>query len=156
VYNKHNAQDQACHLDAPKRVHDTVLATMVVSAQGPENAVSPTRLASPCTYPGCPALTIPNTGRCERHQRPRAPDNRPSFRYRGYGAGWAQIRLKVLLDEPRCRMCQSQATVVDHIDGDVENMNPENLQPMCVSCHNRKTVTVDRGGWARRKTQTRS
>jgi 5-methylcytosine-specific restriction protein A len=54
----------------------------------------------------------------------------------------------VLRAAPLCRICQSAdrlvpAVAVDHIrpikDGG-ERFDPANLQPLCISCHNRKTA----------------
>ena len=61
---------------------------------------------------------------------------------------WRDVRLKVLTTQPLCRYCEraevlTEATVVDHIirrshyQGSPYDMN--NLQPLCVECHNRKT-----------------
>jgi 5-methylcytosine-specific restriction protein A len=53
----------------------------------------------------------------------------------------------VLADEPLCRLCCRAgfvvaATLVDHItpieDGG-ERLSRDNLQPLCVRCHGRKT-----------------
>lgn len=111
----------------------------------------PRRLATACNVPSCWRLAVPGTGRCEVHQRPRPPRSRDAkLRYR-YGDGWQSLRLKVLRDEPYCRMCGALAVAVDHVDGDGHNDDPSNLQPLCLRCHNRKSVTHDRGGWAGRQ-----
>ncbi|WP_052292899.1 HNH endonuclease signature motif containing protein [Desulfofarcimen acetoxidans] len=57
---------------------------------------------------------------------------------------WRKLRLSVLKEEPLCRECAKKgrltpATQVDQIDGDVVNLARENLQPLCQSCHSRKT-----------------
>ena len=59
----------------------------------------------------------------------------------------------VLAEEPLCRECAKQgrtvpATEVDHIDGNVWNMSRENLQPLCLECHSRKTAR-ENGRWGR-------
>ena len=60
---------------------------------------------------------------------------------------WRRLRLIQLNKEPLCTMCGEKgiirgATVVDHItaiqDGG-DPWNEENLQSLCVPCHNRKS-----------------
>ncbi|MDR2342834.1 MAG: HNH endonuclease [Campylobacteraceae bacterium] len=57
-------------------------------------------------------------------------------------AQWKKIRERVLAKEPFCRICGRAAQVVDHIveikDGG-SKLAYDNLQPLCHSCHNRKT-----------------
>ena len=55
---------------------------------------------------------------------------------------WRRLRAWTLAGEPMCRSCNKVATVVDHIlpirlGGD--RMDPHNLQPLCASCHNKKS-----------------
>ena len=55
---------------------------------------------------------------------------------------WRRLRAWTLAGEPMCRSCNKVATVVDHIlpirlGG--ERMDPNNLQPLCASCHNKKS-----------------
>lgn len=57
---------------------------------------------------------------------------------------WRKLRASVLAGEPLCRDCNArgllvEATDVDHISGPSDN-SPENLQPLCHSCHSRKTA----------------
>ena len=59
------------------------------------------------------------------------------------GAAWQRLRASVLADEPLCRMCwqmgrTTAATDVDHMHGSDDNRR-ESLQPLCHSCHSRKT-----------------
>lgn len=55
----------------------------------------------------------------------------------------------VLRSDPICRRCGKAAEVVDHIrplsQGGQNTF--ENLQPLCKSCHDRKTATEDGGGF---------
>lgn len=73
---------------------------------------------------------------------------------RGYGYKWQKARVKFLSENPLCLICQAKkivkaATIVDHIiahKGDAHLFwNQDNWQPLCVSCHSRKTATEDSG-----------
>lgn len=63
-------------------------------------------------------------------------------------SAWKRTRNHVLSEEPLCRECKKkgkivQATDVDHILPISEGGNPwdlDNLQPLCSSCHKRKTA----------------
>jgi len=60
------------------------------------------------------------------------------------GKAWGLLRARVIIGEPLCRMCKehgclSPATDVDHIDNDPTNNSLDNLQPLCIGCHSRKT-----------------
>jgi 5-methylcytosine-specific restriction enzyme A len=60
-------------------------------------------------------------------------------------AHWRKLRAQILREEPLCRECYRRgiitiATEVDHIDGNRYNLSRENLQPLCKSCHSRKTA----------------
>ena len=105
----------------------------------------------PCRHPGCPNLV--EAGRyCQEHKgnerqgQKQYDERRPKTAARGYDSKrWRKLRQMVLNNEPLCRTCQEQgllvpATEVDHIDGDVRNMSWDNLQPLCKSCHSRKTA----------------
>lgn len=68
---------------------------------------------------------------------------------RGYGYRWQKARIQFLSSHPLCVACQADgrvtaATVVDHIEphrGDQTKFWDEaNWQPLCASCHGRKTV----------------
>ena len=56
---------------------------------------------------------------------------------------WRKLRLYILAGEPICRECTiAVANVVDHITPirlGGSKWNHENLQPMCASCHNKKS-----------------
>lgn len=113
----------------------------------------PRKLPRPCSYPGCPEL-VTEGSRCEKHQKQEVREydkQRGSAASRGYDARWRRIRAMVLAEESLCRECAKQGRIVparhvDHIDGNVNNMRRENLQPLCASCHSRKTAKED-GRW---------
>ena len=61
------------------------------------------------------------------------------------GKAWRVLRARVLDGEPLCRMCQAfgfmtEATDVDHINGDPGDNSTDNLQPLCHECHSLKTA----------------
>lgn len=116
-----------------------------------------------CRHPGCAAL-IDTTGYCPQHQQDyRQWDSPKRARARRQARGlststklWKAIRRNVLTDQPLCVMCERigrirEAVAVDHIDGDSSNNKRSNLQPLCVSCHSRKTARFD-GGFGNPKT----
>lgn len=119
----------------------------------------PRRPKKPCKYPGCPELTEGNY--CEAHQKEMGNETRQRdrpYKHLYKTKHWQQLRQQVLNHQPLCVACLkakriTPATVVDHIKphkGDEKlfyDMN--NLQPLCKSCHDRKTAKED-GRWKRR------
>lgn len=113
----------------------------------------PRRAPTPCRYPGC-AQVLNEPGYCDTHgglvhrdygRARRRFDAEVDF-YRS--TTWRQTRSAFLLENPLCVACLGHeryvpATVVDHIvpikDGG-DRFERCNLQPLCVSCHNRKTA----------------
>jgi len=121
----------------------------------------PLRPKSPCTWPGCRALT--DSGRCEQHRsetRRELDARRGSAHARGYGAKWqkaskAFLRAHPLCQCPECKEGQLQttlATVVDHVTPHRGDMglfwDSNNWQSMSKTCHDRKTARED-GGFGR-------
>jgi 5-methylcytosine-specific restriction enzyme A len=89
----------------------------------------------------CPICGQKHKGRCA-HDIPDKPD---PFYVSGI---WRRKRAIILRTEPLCRICRKSntlttATVVDHIipirQGGAK-LDPSNLQPLCVTCHNSKTA----------------
>ena len=103
----------------------------------------PTKPKRPCRHPGCPKLS--GGVYCEAH---RARYARESASSRGYGSKWQKARARFLEKHPLCAECLrvkrlTPATVVDHIiphRGDQQLFwDEQNWQPLCKSCHDRKT-----------------
>jgi 5-methylcytosine-specific restriction protein A len=101
--------------------------------------------------------TKPPTHRRSKQPQPsRSRYERGSSAARGYGAAWQRIRESVLLNEPLCRECclhgiTTAATEVDHIRAKAAGGTDDrdNLQPLCKTCHSRKTARED-GGYGRK------
>lgn len=74
-----------------------------------------------------------------------------SRQIRGYGRQHVKLRAQLLAREPLCRHCAAKtpprvtaASIADHILSIAKGgaiHDPDNLQPLCVDCHNRKTLT---------------
>lgn len=118
----------------------------------------PRRAPTPCCAPGCQALA---EGRyCADHRnldRKRVDAQRGTRTQRGYSNRWLRYRAHFLRAHPLCVRCQAlgrikTATVVDHIlphRGDRALFwDKANHQPLCKSCHDRKTALED-GGFGR-------
>ena len=126
-----------------------------------------------CKYPGCHTSVPYGQRYCKRHEeqgkkrdaeankeRRRFFDTkRGSASQRGYTSKWRQVSKRFLARHPYCVECYKQgrmtlATEVDHIKphkGDHELMWSEsNWQPLCHSCHSRKTARED-GGFGNRR-----
>lgn len=59
---------------------------------------------------------------------------------------WKQLRKMVLNRTPMCQHggCIEMATDVDHIDGDTDNNDMDNLKALCHAHHAEKTARFDR------------
>lgn len=113
----------------------------------------PRSAPTPCRRPGCPALVHDRTGYCGQHQAERCRRYDATAKHRQAKRGpwatnlalWRGIRDRILKAEPLCRACShagrlTPANEVDHIDNDFTNNDDSNLQPLCTSCHSRKTA----------------
>ena len=128
----------------------------------------PYRLATPCSYRGCPKTSHERF--CSTHaplEQKEIDSSRLSSCKRGYDRRWRKVRLMYLRANPLCEPkmprarelgigCGKPARVVDHIvpkecgGQDIES----NLQSLCDRCHNRKRATVDKQGEGRGKSLT--
>lgn len=111
-----------------------------------------------CNKTGCRRLTTERY--CPVHMQEYLK-NRDKYRgnahQRGYNKQWQKARASFLDAHPFCAEClkngrHTPATVVDHIiphKGDKRLFwDRNNWQPLCASCHNKKTVLYD-GGFGR-------
>lgn len=121
----------------------------------------PSKPKRPCRHPGCPNLS--DQPYCEAHrkqalteQRAKSDAQRGSSYERGYTRAWAKAREGFLARHPLCVHCLASgkvtpATRVDHIvahKGDSRLFwDKSNWQPLCESCHNRKTAKYDHQSW---------
>ena len=111
----------------------------------------PYKPLKPCSYPGCPNLT--STRYCPEHKKLTDAQYDARLRDRGVRAfyiskEWKRLRQNFLIEHPFCEECRkkgrlTKATVVDHIvpirmGGSALDEN--NLQPLCASCHGRKSI----------------
>ena len=97
----------------------------------------------PCRHPGCAKLS--DGVYCDEHRSLYVRENAAE---RGYDSKWRGARLRFLRENPLCTQCRKRgkftpATVVDHIiphRGDRRLFwDKNNWQPLCKSCHDRKT-----------------
>jgi len=120
-------------------------------------AVSPMAPRRPCIEPRCPGFAIPGRARCGAHQRAAwraANAAKPPELLAFYASSvWKALSRAHRLQNPWCSLCASEgrstpAVQVDHIVGIRQApdraLDPENLQSLCMSCHNRKTFAEGR------------
>jgi 5-methylcytosine-specific restriction enzyme A len=109
----------------------------------------PMRPMRKCAYPRCP-----NPAPCAVHSR----DRRPSPARRGYGRSWEAFAAAYKRENPLCRPCEAQGRyvatyAVDHITPvsgpDDSTFWTGPFQPLCRSCHSRKSMSEMRAGIGR-------
>lgn len=120
----------------------------------------PYKPKKPCRYPGCPELISGKTTPpyCDTHKKKKDKDYDKYYRdkkkRRLYNHRWRKAREIYLQQHPLCVECKSRgdiaiADVVDHITphkGDYDLFwDEDNWQPLCETCHNRKTASEDGG-----------
>lgn len=111
----------------------------------------PTKPKKPCRYPGCADLT--NEYYCQEHQSTRnAEYNKfrrdPALQRIYNGKQWRALSKRQLERQPLCESClkanrYEKAEIADHIQpikhgGPIYDLN--NLQSLCIACHNKKTA----------------
>ncbi len=118
----------------------------------------PYKPKKPCNYPLCPELISGGQTYCEKHRKKvnieyknsRTDKEEQAF-YKSYR--WKRLRKYKLSRNPLCEICLrggivKEASLVDHIrpiknGGDL--MAVDNLQSLCVSCHNKKKAKEIKG-----------
>lgn len=109
----------------------------------------------PCAAPGCPEL-VRGRGRCPMHEGVArdAERVRSAEKSKLYNSTWRRLAKAFLARNPFCRACSREgvlemAAAVDHVTphkGDQALFWDEaNWQPLCASCHSRKTASEDGG-----------
>jgi 5-methylcytosine-specific restriction protein A len=108
-----------------------------------------------CNYPGCNKLT--EKGYCNEHRIKvnKINDSKRKLSYqRGYTSKWSKESKYFLAMNPWCAECLKKgiytaATETDHIIPHKGNLklfwDRNNWQPLCHSCHSKKTATEDGG-----------
>ncbi len=120
----------------------------------------PIRAKSPCRHPGCGHL-LDKSGFCDKHRREsfRAQKQTATEDYKERNRfyqrkEWKTVRALKLQLDPLCKACRTQgrltaAEVVDHIvqiSRGGSQLDQDNLQSLCKSCHNAKTMREKQGG----------
>lgn len=99
----------------------------------------------------CPKHGIYNTKSCELCKKQTAKTYNQQSRNKDSSAiynttRWRKVRIQQLLRNPLCK-CGKIATIADHVkelkDGG-EPFSFDNLESMCISCHNTKTAREKR------------
>jgi 5-methylcytosine-specific restriction protein A len=108
-----------------------------------------------CSYPGCQVLT--HDRYCEEHKKKVTKEqNHKSSKL--YTYQWRKASKQFIKEHPLCVHCQKEerltpATEVDHIIPHGGNRilfwDRKNWQPLCKSCHSKKTAEED-GGFGNR------
>jgi 5-methylcytosine-specific restriction protein A len=103
----------------------------------------PYRTKKQCARPGCFRSVKAGQRYCNIHRRAN------TYTQKMYNYKWHKARTNYLIDHPLCILCQKEgfivsATVVDHIRPHKGNLNlfwdEKNWQPLCQTCHNKKTM----------------
>ena len=111
----------------------------------------PRRPAQPCKFPNCPLLVPYGSKYCKEHESVLSLEVK-STKDKGYDSRWNKARVRFLKTHPLCVRCRAKgmitpATVVDHVTPHRGNQklfwNEGNWQPLCKSCHDRKSMTED-------------
>jgi 5-methylcytosine-specific restriction protein A len=128
------------------------------STQRDEGVSMPVSLNRYCSHAGCHSFAVPGSSCCamHRHTQGRAYDavraNEPEHLFY-LQPQWRALRAQHLSEYPLCARCEQQglvtvAVVVHHLveirDRPDLALDPDNLQSLCVSCHD--AVHPEKGG----------
>ena len=112
----------------------------------------PNAAPRPCTQAGCGALVHDGSGRCGKHPR-AAWAKAPTPTKRITGRRLQALRAEMFATQPLCVLCEAQgkvtlATQRDHIIPLAEggSDDPDNVQPLCLACHDEKSKTESARG----------
>ena len=109
-----------------------------------------------CNHPTCNKLIPFNERYCGKHKtyiNSRYNDerqrNNPEYVRFYKSKEWLKARNTVLLENDfLCCKCGRQAALVDHIIPTkvdwTKRLDKENLQPLCIQCHNQKTFSENK------------
>lgn len=111
----------------------------------------PTKPKKPCSYPGCPNLTVGTF--CLEHQKKTAKDynkyQRATDYNKRYDSKWRKIRAQYVQLHPLCECCLKEGRYipveeVHHIlpleRGGTNDFS--NLMSLCKSCHNKIHIAL--------------
>ena len=91
-----------------------------------------------CNEPGCNTIITDKESYCKsclREKRIRYDQKRESASDRGYDYRWSKIRRVKLNTDPLCERCSRIAELVHHRDRNQRNNDFDNLESLCVKCH---------------------
>ena len=113
----------------------------------------------PCSSPGCPELVPRGESYCPQHKKKAHRDykrTRTDTKEQAFytGTRWRKLRAYKLRQDPLCEICLKEgrtkaAELVHHkqeIKQDGEEMALDNLESLCVRCHNRTHKSKGEGG----------
>jgi len=112
----------------------------------------PSAALKPCVHPGCIEL-VRSGSLCAEHRRLREQE-RGSANVRGYDYAWRRIREAFLRKHMWCSdpfgVHTGMRVMAQHVDHRVPlsqggTHDEGNLNPLCTSCHSRKTAISDGG-----------
>ena len=101
----------------------------------------PIKPLRPCNHPGCGRPTSERF--CQEHaqrERQQYEARRGSAAERGYDGTWTKLRKLKLSADPLCERCLRRGRVVASMEVHHKDKNPwnrcwENLESLCMPCH---------------------
>ena len=119
------------------------------------------KVKKPCRFPQCPKVTTAKHGYCPEHKQ-QVDKSYEKTREKSqiyYTKRWKDLRKIQLNNHPLCadpfnhhkryEQSRAMAAEVDHIDGNSDNNEMDNLQSLCKKCHSRKTA-LEQDRWGRK------